>query len=80
MIRGFNIVPLDNYFYTIDRRNLDMDLTKAVAGSYLKEVTFEVLRDLDKLVKATINLDNRFQKEKEKSTEFELPAPLQQNK
>ena len=77
VINGFNIVPLDNYFYTIDRRMLDTDLIKAMSNSYIKEVIYEVMRELDKLVKTTMNLDSPFQKEKEKMTEFELPQ-LQQ--
>lgn len=72
-IRGFNIVPLDNYFYTIDRHNLDVDITKALATNYHKEAIFEQLRDLDKLIKGAINLDSRFQKDKERGSEFELP-------
>jgi hypothetical protein len=72
-IKGFNIVPLDNYFYTIDRHNLDVDITKALATNYHKEAIFEQLRDLDKLIKGAINLDSRFQKDKERGSEFELP-------
>jgi hypothetical protein len=78
VINGFNIVPLDNYFYTIDRRMLDTDLIKAMSNSYIKEVIYEVMRELDKLVKTTMNLDQSFQKEKERQTEFELPQmPMQ---
>jgi hypothetical protein len=73
VINGFNIVPLDNYFYTIDKRNIDLDLNRAVTQNYFKEMINEVMRDLDKLTKAAMNLDPRFQKEKEKLTEFELP-------
>lgn len=77
VIHGFNIVPMDNYFYTIDRRMLDTDLLKAVSSSYIKEVIYEVMRELDKLVKTTMNLDQNFQKEKERQTEFELPQQMQ---
>jgi hypothetical protein len=73
VIKGFNIVPLDNYFYTIDKHNLDVDLTKALATNYYKEAVFEQFRDLDKMIKGAINLDSRFQKEKDKSSEFEIP-------
>jgi flagellar basal body-associated protein FliL len=73
VLQGFNIVPLDNYFYTIDKRNIDIDLQKAVMQNYFKEMISEVMRDLDKLVKATMNLDPRFNKEIEKGTMFELP-------
>jgi hypothetical protein len=73
IIKGFNLVPLDNYFYTIDKHNLDLDMTKAIATNYMKEAVFEQLRDLDKLIKGAINLDSRFYKEKEKSSEFEIP-------
>jgi hypothetical protein len=73
VLKGFNIVPLDNYFYTIDRHNLDIDIHKAVEMNYIKEAVVEQLRDLDKLVKGAINLDSKFYKDKEKATEFELP-------
>jgi hypothetical protein len=73
VIRGFNIVPLDNYFYTIDSRSLDTTMLRALSVIYQKEAVFEQFRDLDKLVKGAINLDSRFYKEKEKSSEFELP-------
>lgn len=73
-LKGFNLVPLDNYFYTIDRHNLDIDLHKAIEMNYIKEAVVEQLRDLDKLVKGAINLDSKFFKDKERATEFELPA------
>jgi hypothetical protein len=73
VVKGFNLVPLDNYFYTIDRHNLDIDMTKAVATNYMKEAVFEQLRDLDKLIKGAINLDSKFYKDKEKTSEFEIP-------
>jgi hypothetical protein len=74
VLKGFNLVPLDNYFYTIDRHNLDIDLHKAIEMNYIKEAVVEQLRDLDKLVKGAINLDSKFFKDKERATEFELPA------
>lgn len=73
VIKGFNLVPLDNYFYTIDRHNLDLDMTKAIATNYMKEAVFEQLRDLDKLIKGAINLDSKFYKDKERTSEFEIP-------
>jgi hypothetical protein len=73
VLKGFNIVPLDNYFYTLDRRNLDIDIIRATEMSYIKETVFEVMRDLDKLVQTTMNLDPKFQKDKEAQSMFELP-------
>jgi len=55
-------------------------LIKAVSSSYIKEVIYEVMRELDKLVKTTMNLDQSHQKEKEKMTEFELPQMGMQQK
>lgn len=72
-IRGFNLVPLDNQFYTIDSRSLDIDISKGVTTMYLREVVHEVMRDLDKMVKQAMNLDSRFTKEKAKQQEFEIP-------
>jgi hypothetical protein len=73
VVRGFNIVPLDNYFYTIDKHNMDIDMHKAIEGNYIKEALVEQYRDLDKLVKGAINLDSKFTKEKDARSEFELP-------
>jgi hypothetical protein len=73
IVKGFNIVPLDNYFYTIDRHNMDVDMHRAIEGNYIKEAIVEQYRDLDKLVKGAINLDSKFTKEKERLTEFDLP-------
>jgi len=72
-INGFNLVPLDSQFYTIDHRNIDQTIIKALATSYIREVVYEIFRDLDKLVKQSMNLDHQFQKEKQKSLEFEIP-------
>jgi len=73
-IRGFNLVPLDSQFYTIDRRNLDIDIIKGMATNYIREVVYEIFRDLDKLVKQAMNLDQQFQKDKQKGLEFEIPS------
>ena len=40
---------------------------------------FDVFKDLDRLVKQSINLDQNFQKDKEKSREFEIPQIGQMN-
>lgn len=72
-INGFNLVPLDSQFYTIDKRNLDTDIIKGMATNYIREVVYEIFRDLDKLVKQAMNLDQEFQKEKAKGLEFEIP-------
>jgi len=72
-INGFNLVPLDSQFYTIDKRNLDTDIIKGMATNYIREVVYEIFRDLDKLVKQAMNLDQQFQKEKQKGLEFEIP-------
>lgn len=72
-ISGFNLVPLDSQFYTIDKRNLDVDIIKGMATNYIREVVYEIFRDLDKLVKQAMNLDQQFQKDKQKNLEFEIP-------
>lgn len=72
-INGFNLVPLDSQFFTIDKRNLDIDIIKGMATNYIREVVYEIFRDLDKLVKQAMNLDQQFQKEKQKGLEFEIP-------
>jgi hypothetical protein len=72
-INGFNLVPLDSQFYTIDKRNLDVDIIKGMATNYIREVVYEIFRDLDKLVKQAMNLDQQFQKDKQKNLEFEIP-------
>lgn len=72
-IRGFNLVPIDSQFYTIDRRQLDIDIIKGMSTSYIREVVYEIFRDLDKLVKQAMNLDQQFQKDKQKGLEFEIP-------
>jgi hypothetical protein len=73
IISGFNLVPLDSQFYTIDRRNLDVDIIRGISAQYLREVLYEVFRDLDRIVKSAMSLDARFQKEKQKGMEFEIP-------
>lgn len=72
-IKGFNLVPIDSQFYTIDRRQLDIDIIKGMSTSYIREVVYEIFRDLDKLVKQAMNLDQQFQKDKQKGLEFEIP-------
>lgn len=72
-INGFNLVPLDSQFFTIDRRNLDLDIVKGLELNYIREVVFDIFTDLDKLVKQAMNLDQQFQKDKEKAREFEIP-------
>lgn len=72
-INGFNLVPIDNQFFTIDKRDLDLDLQKALSLNYIREVVYEIFRDLDKLVKQAMNLDQQFQKDKERAREFEIP-------
>ncbi len=73
-INGFNLVPLDNQFFTVNHRNLDTDITKGLTTNYMKEVVHEILTDLDQLVKSSMNLDAQFQKDKEKSLEFDIPS------
>jgi len=72
-IKGFNLVPLDNQFFTVDHRNLDTDLTKGLTTNYMKEVVYEILTDLDHLVKSSMNLDAEHQKQKERALEFDIP-------
>jgi len=80
-INGFNLVPLDSQFFTIDKRNLDLDMVKGLALNYIREVVYDIFKDLDRLVKQAMNLDQEFQKQKEKAREFEIPQlPFQQNK
>lgn len=72
-IHGFNLVPLDSEFFTIDRRHLDLDMIRGLSLNYLREVVYEVFKDLDRMVKQAMDLDSQFQKDKEKSREFDLP-------
>lgn len=72
-IKGFNLVPIDSQFFTIDRRNLDLDMVKGLALNYIREVVYDIFKDLDRLVKQAMNLDQQFQKDKERSREFEIP-------
>jgi hypothetical protein len=72
-INGFNLVPLDSQFFTVDRRNLDTDIIKGMATNYIREVVYEIFRDLDRLVKQAMNLDQQFQKDRQKDQEFQIP-------
>ena len=72
-ISGFNLVPLDSQFYTIDRRNLDVDMVKGMHLNYIRECVYSIFQDLDRLVKQAMNLDQQFQKDKERAREMELP-------
>lgn len=72
-LKGFNLVPLDSQFHTLNHRSLDIDLTKGIATNYTREVIYEIFAELDKMVKQAINLDSRFEKEKQRQTEFEIP-------
>lgn len=72
-VSGFNLVPLDSQFYTIDKRNLDVDIIKGMATNYIREVVYEIFRDLDRLVKQSINLDQEHIKSKERGLEFDIP-------
>jgi hypothetical protein len=78
-INGFNLVPLDSQFFTIDRRNLDMDVIKGLAMNYFREIVFDIFSSLDQIVKQAMNLDQQFQKDKEKAREFEIPQIPQIN-
>lgn len=72
-LQGFNLVPLDGQFYTIDKRNLDTDIIKGMSIVYQKEVVDEIFRNLDRLVKMSMNLDQQHQKDKEKQLQFDIP-------
>jgi len=72
-INGFNLVPLDSQFFTIDKRNLDLDMVKGMSLNYIREVVFDLMKSLDQLVQQAMNLDQQFQKDKERSREFEIP-------
>jgi hypothetical protein len=72
-LRGFNLAPLDSQFYTINSRDIDIDIIKGVAQNYIRETVYEIFRDLDRLVKQAMNLDQQFQKEKQRGMEFEIP-------
>lgn len=73
-LKGFNLVPLDSQFYTINTRDIDSTIIKGVAQNYIREVVYEIFRDLDKLVKQAMNLDQQFQKDKQRGLEFEIPS------
>jgi len=72
-ISGFNLVPLDSQFYTINTRNMDSDLKRALSVMYQSEVVDEIFRNLDRLVKMSMNLDQEHQKSKEKASMFDIP-------
>lgn len=72
-INGFNLIPLDSQFFTIDKRNLDLDMVKGLALNYIRECVYDIFTDLDRLVQQAMNLDQQFQKEKERTREFEIP-------
>lgn len=72
-INGFNLIPLDSEFFTIDKRNLDLDMIKGMQLNYIREMVFDIFKDLDRVVKQAMNLDQQFQKDKERSREFEIP-------
>lgn len=72
-IKGFNLVPLDSQFFTVDHRNLDIDLTKGMTTNYMKEVVYEIFGDLDRLVKLSMGLDAEHEKEKAKNNEHSVP-------
>jgi len=72
-INGFNLMPLDSQFFTIDKRNLDLDMVKGLALNYIRECVYDIFTDLDRLVQQAMNLDQQFQKDKERSREFEIP-------
>ena len=73
-LNAFNLVPLDSQFFTIDKRNLDVDIIKSLSTNYIREVVYEIFRDLDRLVKQSINLDQQHLKNKEKGMEFQIPS------
>lgn len=77
-IKGFNIVPLDNNFYTIERRHLDIDITKGINAQYLKECVHEAMRDMDRLMKQAMGMDSQFAKDRAKQQEFEIPKSINQ--
>jgi len=72
-VNGFNLVPLDSNFYTINTRNLDVDIIKGMSIVYEKEVVDEIFKNLDRLVKMSIKLDQDHQKGKEKMLQFDIP-------
>lgn len=72
-VNGFNLVPLDSQFYTINTRNMDSDLKRALSVMYQSEVVDEIFRNLDRLVKMSMNLDQEHQKSKEKASMFDIP-------
>lgn len=72
-LNGFNLVPLDGQFYTLDTRNLDTDIIKGMSIIYQKEVVDEIFKNLDRLVKMSMNLDTEHQKQKEKNLQFDIP-------
>lgn len=77
-LAGFNLVPLDNNFYTIERRHLDIDISRGVNAQYLKEVVHEVMRNMDRMVKQAMGMDSNFQKDRARNQEFEIPKSINQ--
>lgn len=73
IINGFNLVPLDSQFFTIDRRNLDVDIIRGISAQYLREVLYEVFKDIHRITQQAMQLDTQFQKDKAKGLEFEIP-------
>ena len=73
ILNGFNLIPLDSQFHTLNHRNLDVDLHRGMAGNYMKMLVYELFSDLDRLVRMSINLDQEHRKEKEKGLEFQVP-------
>lgn len=77
-ITGFNLVPLDSQFFTIDKRNLDVDIIRGLATNYIREAIYSILTDLDKITKGAAGLDSDFQKEKAKGFGFDIPRQMNQ--
>jgi len=80
ILNGFNLIPLDSQFHTLNHRNLDVDLHRGMAGNYMKMLVYELFSDLDRLVRMSINLDQQHRKEKEKGLEFQVPQMPQLEK
>lgn len=72
-LRGMNLYPISENFYTLEKRCLDTDLIKGMSIVYQKEVVDEIFRNLDRLVKMSINLDQQHRKDKEKQLQFDIP-------
>lgn len=72
-LSGFNILPISGEFYCLNHRNLDTDIIKGMSLMFQKEVVDEIFRNLDRLVKMSMNLDQEHQKQKEKNLQFDIP-------